>query len=132
MTASTQPSFTRKKRNRVAHIRFSEDEIQALEVAAKQAGLSVSAFVRSLSLEGAGVRPFMSREDKAIVALLIQDMRNVASNLNRIARFSRAGSLAAPDMAGAIDEARAIAVTVAAELAAMTTRAGAVRRGGAS
>ncbi|RUW47510.1 plasmid mobilization relaxosome protein MobC [Mesorhizobium sp. M1A.F.Ca.ET.072.01.1.1] len=121
------------RRDKVAHIRFAEDEISAVETAAEQAGLSVSAFVRSLSLEGAGVRPFMNREDRAILEMLIQDMRAVGGNLNQIARaLNVSQSVAEPDLTGAIDDVRAIATTVAVELAAMTRRAGAVRRGEAT
>ncbi|RWI89946.1 MAG: plasmid mobilization relaxosome protein MobC [Mesorhizobium sp.] len=121
------------RREKVAHIRFAEDEISAVETAAEQAGLSVSAFIRSLSLEGAGVRPFMSREDRAVLEMLIQDMRAVGGNLNQIARaLNGSRSVAGSDLKGAIDDARAIATTVAAELAAMTKRAGAARRGEAT
>ncbi|RWB66045.1 plasmid mobilization relaxosome protein MobC [Mesorhizobium sp.] len=121
------------RREKVAHIRFAEDEISAVETAAERAGLSVSAFFRSLSLEGAGVRPFMNREDRAILEMLIQDMRAVGGNLNQIARaLNGSRSVAGSDLKGAIDDARAIATTVAAELAAMTKRAGAARRGEAT
>ncbi|TIV93607.1 MAG: plasmid mobilization relaxosome protein MobC [Mesorhizobium sp.] len=121
------------RREKVAHIRFAEDEISAVETAAERAGLSVSAFVRSLSLEGAGVRPFMNREDRAVLEMLIQDMRYVGGNLNQIARaLNGSRSVASSDLKGAIDDARAIATTVAAELAAMTKRAGAARRGEAT
>ncbi|RVD24992.1 plasmid mobilization relaxosome protein MobC [Mesorhizobium sp. M4A.F.Ca.ET.020.02.1.1] len=118
------------RREKVAHIRFAEDEISAVETAAEQAGLSVSAFIRSLSLEGAGVRPFMNREDRAVLEMLIQDMRVVGGNLNQIARaLNGSRSVAGSDLKGAIDDACAIATTVAVELAAMTKRAGAARRG---
>ncbi|AZO22590.1 MULTISPECIES: plasmid mobilization relaxosome protein MobC [unclassified Mesorhizobium] len=121
------------RREKVAHIRFAEDEISAVETAAERAGLSVSAFIRSLSLEGAGVRPFMNREDRAVLEMLIQDMRAVGGNLNQIARaLNGSRSVAGSDLKGAIDDARAIATTVAAELAAMTKRAGASRRGEAT
>ncbi|MBZ9772345.1 plasmid mobilization protein [Mesorhizobium sp. CO1-1-8] len=118
------------RREKIAHIRFAEHEISAVEIAAEQAGLSVSAFVRSLSLEGAGVRPFMNREDRAILEMLIRDMRAVGGNLNQIARALNGNQpVAESDLRGAIDDARAIATTVAAEVAAMTKRAGAARRG---
>jgi hypothetical protein len=48
-----------KRKDRVAHVRFSPAEFNALEAAASAAGMTVSAFVRSLSMEGAGVRPFL-------------------------------------------------------------------------
>lgn len=118
------------RREKVAHIRFSEDEISSVEGAADRAGLSISAFVRSLSLEGAGVRPFMSREDRAIIELLVQDMRAVGDSLNQIARaLNRGRSVTGLELERAIDDARAIATTVAAELTVMTKQAGDTRRG---
>lgn len=134
MTASNR-SRPRKpaRRENVAHIRFSDEEMRAVEGAAERAGLSVSGFVRSLSLEGAGVRPFMSSEDQAIIEMLVRDMRVVGSNLNQIARaLNTARPVAGPDLMGPIDDARAIAITVASELASMTKRAGAARRGEAA
>jgi prolyl-tRNA editing enzyme YbaK/EbsC (Cys-tRNA(Pro) deacylase) len=118
------------RREKVAHIRFAEHEISAVETAAEKAGLSVSAFVRSLSLEGAGIRPFLNREDRAILEMLIEDMRAVGGNLNQLARALNGNRrVAASDLATAVDDARAMAATVAAEMFAMTKRAGAARRG---
>jgi hypothetical protein len=134
MTASKGPRPRKPaRREKVAHIRFSDDEMQAVEGAAQRAGLSVSGFMRSLSLEGAGVRPFMSRHDRAIMEMLLEDMRAVGGNLNQIDRTLNATrSVAGSDLTGAIDDARAIATIVAAELASMTKWAGVARRGEAS
>ncbi|UCI22893.1 plasmid mobilization relaxosome protein MobC (plasmid) [Mesorhizobium sp. B2-1-8] len=75
----------------------------------------------------------MSRQDRAIIGMLVEDMRAVGGNLNQIARALNASrSVAGSDLTGAIDDARAIAITVAAELASMTKRAGATRRGEAA
>ena len=118
------------RREKVAHIRFAEYEISAVEIAAEKACLSLSAFIRSLSLEGAGIRPFMSREDRSVLEMLVQDMRAVSGNLNQLARALNGNRhFAASDLAAAIEDARAIALTVAAEIAAMTKHAGAARRG---
>lgn len=125
-------SRTRKvtRRIKVAHIRFSEDEFSAVEAAAATAGLSISAFLRSLSLEGAGMQPFLNPADREVMRLLGQDMRAVGYSLNQFARAMNAGRLVdASDLAGAVDDARAVAATVAAELAAMTKQAGSARRG---
>ena len=112
---------------------MSSDEFATLEAAAARADLTVSAFVRSLSLEGAGIYPFLSEADRAIIELLGQDVRSISNNLNQLARAINAGgSVPASDVAGRIDDARAIASTIAAELAGMTRRAGAARRGEAA
>lgn len=92
--------------------------------------MSISAFVRSLSLEGAGARPFLNPADRAIIQLLGQDMRAIGNNLNQLARALNASrSVDGSYLAGAIDDARAVTTTVAAELSIMTKRAAAARRG---
>jgi hypothetical protein len=114
----------------VAHIRLSEDEFAAVEAAATKASMSISAFLRSLSLEGAGAQPFLNRADRAIIQLLGQDLRAIGNNLNQLARTLKAGrSVDGSHLAAAIDDARAVANTVAAELSIMTKRAAAARRG---
>jgi hypothetical protein len=116
------------RRGKIAHIRLSEGEFLAVVTAARRAGLSVSAFLRSLSLEGAGVQPFLSRADRAVLELLGHDMRAVVHTLNQFQRALNAGRTVDAS-AAAVADARAVAMTVAAELAAMAMRAGAARRG---
>ncbi|WP_137114123.1 plasmid mobilization relaxosome protein MobC [Mesorhizobium sp. GR13] len=119
-----------KRKDRVAHIRFSSAEFDALEAAASEAGMTVSAFVRSLSMEGAGVRPFLADGDRAVLSLLVDGMRAVGGNLNQIARVINTGRLPAEeDIAGSINDAHSVATTLASELAEMTRLAAASRRG---
>lgn len=119
-----------KRRDRVAHIRFSPAEFEALERAAKSAGMNISAFVRSLSMEGAGVRPFLGEGDRAVLGLLAEGMRAIGGNLNQIARAINNGRKSAPDeLAGTIRDAHVVATTLAAELADMTRRSASARRG---
>ncbi|PSM16304.1 plasmid mobilization relaxosome protein MobC [Nitratireductor sp. StC3] len=119
-----------KRKDRVAHIRFSQAEFYALEAAAADAGMTVSAFVRSLSMEGAGVRPFLAKEDRAVVGLLAEGMRAIGGNLNQIARAINTGRVPAKEeLSGSIKDAHVVATTVASEFAEMTRRAAAHRRG---
>lgn len=123
-------SRRRARREKVAHIRFSDDEFSAVEAAAERADLSVSAFVRSLALEGAGEKPFLNPADRAIIQLLGQDMRAVGNNLNQVVRALNTGrSVDGLGLVAAVGDARAIATTVAAELAMMTRNAATARRG---
>jgi hypothetical protein len=127
---NTPAAIKRTRKEKVAHIRFSQDEFRAVEAAAARAGLSVSAFVRSLSLEGAGLRPFLSEADRAIIGLLGRYMLAIGNNLNQVARAINAGrSVGTSDIAKAIADAQAVVNTVAVELADMTKRAAAARRG---
>lgn len=124
------PSARQKRRDRIAHIRFSPAEFDALERAASVAGMTVSAFVRSLSMEGAGVRPFLGEEDRAVLGLLADGMRAIGSNLNQIARAINTGRVPAEgEVAGSIKDAYSVANTLASEFAEMTRRSAATRRG---
>jgi len=117
----------------VAHIRFSPSQFEAIRAAAEAADMTVSAFVRSLSVEGAGVRPFLGEGDRAVLGLLVDGMRAIGGNLNQLARAINTGRAPAEqDLAGTIRDAHVIATTVAAELADMTRRSAAARRGDGS
>ncbi|RUM96328.1 plasmid mobilization relaxosome protein MobC [Pseudaminobacter arsenicus] len=123
-------SQTLKMRNRVVHIRLSPTEFDALKEAARAAGMTVSAFVRSLSMEGAGVRPFLGEGDRAVLGLLADGMRAIGRNLNQIARAVNTGKVPAEaQFAGNIKDAHSVAITVASELAEMARRSAALRRG---
>jgi hypothetical protein len=123
-------STTSSRKEKVAHIRFSPEEFLAVRDSAARAGMTVSAFLRSLSLEGAGVQPFFTQADRAILGLLAEDMRAVANNLNQVARAINGGrSAASSDVAARVGDARAIAGTLSAELRSMSRRAGNTRRG---
>lgn len=123
-------STASKRKDRVAHIRFSPTEFEALEAAAGAADMTVSAFVRSLSMEGAGVRPFLGDEDRLVLGLLADGMRTIGGNLNQIARAINTGRVPGEgDVAGSIKDAHGVATALAAELTEMTRRSAAVRRG---
>jgi hypothetical protein len=92
--------------------------------------MTVSAFVRSLSMEGAGVRPFLGEGDRAVLALLADGMRAIGGNLNQIARAINTGRIPAHgDISGSVSDAHMAATTLAAELAEMTRRAATARHG---
>ncbi|WP_245451002.1 plasmid mobilization protein [Borborobacter arsenicus] len=114
----------------MVHIRFSPAEYDALETAASAAGMTVSAFVRSLSMEGAGVRPFLGEGDRLMLGLLADGMRAIGGNLNQIARAINTGTVPTEgDLTGSIKDAHSVATTLASELAQMTRRSAAARRG---
>ncbi len=123
-------STASKRKDRVAHIRFASAEFEALEAAATAAGMTVSAFVRSLAMEGAGVRPFLAEGDRAVLSLLVEGMRAIGGNLNQIARAINTGKVPAEEeLSGSIRDAHVVATTMASEFAEMTRRATALRRG---
>ncbi|OWW02313.1 hypothetical protein ATY81_21920 [Rhizobium sp. R72] len=77
-----------ERKAHVVHARFTASELAAVHNAAEQAELTVSAFIRSLTLEGAGVEPFLTAEDRAIFEFLHRDMRIIGMNLNSLARLA--------------------------------------------
>ena len=80
-----------ERRQRVVHARFTVSEFASLEHAAGSAEMTVSAFLRSLAMEGAGVRPFFSDDDRLVLEVLISDVRALGINLNQIARSVNGG-----------------------------------------
>ena len=115
---------------RQVNVRFSEAEYQALNAAAEKAGMTVSAFFRSLSLEGAGVRPIFNDEDRAILFLLHEDMRKIGVNLNQVARSLNAGRVVDPEEVKiALRNVKIVADEVSVELRNASLRAGNLRRG---
>jgi hypothetical protein len=78
----------RQRKTAIIHTRFSASEALAVDLAAKQAGMTVSAFLRSLALEGAGVEPFLNDDDRLIFDLLFQELRNVRLDLNAMTRMA--------------------------------------------
>lgn len=129
LSMARSPSEASKRKDKVAHIRLSQAEFDALEAAADAAELTVSAFIRSLSLEGAGVRPFLGSGDCAVLALLAEGMRAIGGNLNQITRAINTGRLPADgEVAASIKDAHAVATAITSELTEMTKRSAATRR----
>jgi len=121
-----------ERKDKVVHARFSTSEMTRIERAAESAGLTVSAFMRSLSLEGAGVRPFFTDDDRTILGLLLSDVRAVGVNLNQLARAAnRRGPGWSEEEREAMDDVQRVVAALLLELrsfadrgARMRTRAG--------
>lgn len=120
----------RRRKNRLINVRVSDAEHQAIEEAAKAAGMSVSAFFRSLLLEGAGVRPILTAQERLIMAALLEDMRMIGINLNQVARALNAGKGVHPsELDINIGNVQRIQAAVMLELRALSRRTGHERRG---
>ncbi|TDW28149.1 mobilization protein MobC [Rhizobium azibense] len=111
------------RKDRVVHARFSACELAAIDAAAEVSGLTVSAFMRSLTLEGAGVRPFLTDDDRVVFEMLISDMRSVGVNLNQLARSANAsGRLSDADLALELREVQRLVAAVVLELRSFAAR----------
>jgi Bacterial mobilisation protein (MobC) len=112
------------------HARITADEYAALEEAAKAADMTVSGFFRSLTLEGAGVRPILTQDDRLIMAMLLEDMRAIGVNLNQVARALNSGRGVHPsELDINLANVQRVQAAVMTELRALSKRAGHQRRG---
>ncbi|RWM09730.1 MAG: plasmid mobilization relaxosome protein MobC [Mesorhizobium sp.] len=118
------------RKDKVVRMRLSADELAAIETAAAAADMTMSAFLRSLLLEGAGVQPLLAEEDRAVMGFLADEMRAVGANLNQLARTMSSGRAVKPaDVTANIGEVQMVVAAVVAELKALAKRAGYRRRG---
>ncbi|MDW9697865.1 plasmid mobilization relaxosome protein MobC [Sinorhizobium meliloti] len=118
------------KRDRTLHVRVTGNEHAAIEKAAEEAGMTVSSFFRSLNLEGAGVRPMLTRDDRLVMAALLEDMRMIGINLNQVARALNSGRGVHPsELDINLENVQRVQAAVMSELRALTRRAGYQRRG---
>ncbi|MCP1201114.1 plasmid mobilization relaxosome protein MobC [Notoacmeibacter sp. MSK16QG-6] len=118
------------RKEKVVKMRVTPEEYEAISAAAEAADMTLSAFVRSLSLEGAGVRPMLTDEDRAIMKLLAEDMRAIGVNLNQVARHLNAGrTVSAEELSLNLRNVQVAAAASQHELARLAKRAGQRRRG---
>lgn len=112
------------------NFRLNPADYSAVQEAAAKAGMTVSAFFRSLTLEGAGVRPVFNDEDRTILSILHEDMRKIGVNLNQVARSLNAGRVVDPEeIKIALRNVERIADATRQELRRASVRAGNSRRG---
>jgi len=118
------------RKDRVVHARFSTAELARISSAADLAGMTVSGFLRSLVLEGAGVRPFFSDDDRAILHVLVLDIRAIGINLNQISReLNRGRSPASADFAATVTAASQLVAGALLEMRGYAARGSQARRG---
>ncbi|MGX5851062.1 plasmid mobilization protein [Mesorhizobium sp. PL10] len=118
------------KKDKVVRMRLSADELATIENAARAADMTMSAFLRSLLLDGAGVQPLLSEQDRAVMGFLADEMRAVGTNLNQLVRaMNGGGAVTGTDLQANIGEVQIVVAAVLTELKALAKRAGYRRRG---
>lgn len=123
MGAFASGEIRRERRDKVVHARFSATEIERIEHAAEAAGMTVSGFLRSLTLEGAGVRPFFTEADRGVLLLLLADVKAVGVNLNQLARARNRGETGqSQEEKRVIDDVQRVVAIVLFELQAFAAR----------
>lgn len=83
----------------------------------------MSAFMRSLTLDGAGILPFLSEDDRVIFELLHRDLRAIGVNLNSLVRCSYQRSVPADAIAD-LRDLQPLVAGLAFELQRLASRPG--------
>jgi hypothetical protein len=118
-----------RRKDRVVHVRFSALERAALDAAAEAAGLTISAFIRSLSLEGAGVEPFLTDEDRKVFLFLSSEMRSLYIDLNQISlKAAASGQVEAKKIHSVMIDVQRLVAALIIELQAFGGRSARRRR----
>lgn len=121
---------TASRKDKVVRMRLSAEELAAIEKAASAADMTMSAFLRSLLLEGAGVQPLLAGEDRVVMGFLADEMRIVGANLNQLARAMNSRRAIQPaDLEASVAEVQVLVAAVLSELRTLAKRAGNRRRG---
>lgn len=114
-----------KPKPQTIHSRISAAEYDAIETAAKEANMTLSAFFKAVLLEGAGVKPIFNDQDRALLALLLEDMRMIGVNLNQVARALNSGkAVSDAEIRMVVGDVQKMQVAVLSELRRVTKRAG--------
>ncbi|HCH71520.1 MAG TPA: plasmid mobilization relaxosome protein MobC [Ochrobactrum sp.] len=114
-----------KAKPQTIHSRVSADEYDAIDAAAKAADMTMSAFFKALLLEGAGLKPIFNAEDRALLSLMLEDMRMIGVNLNQVARALNSGkSVSDSEIRMVVGDVQKMQVGVLSELRRVTKRSG--------
>lgn len=114
-----------KPKPQTIHSRVSADEYDAIDDAAKAADMTMSAFFKAVLLQGAGVKPIFNDEDRALLSLMLEDMRMIGINLNQVARALNSGkSVSDGEIRMVVGDVQKMQAAVLSELRRVTKRSG--------
>lgn len=114
-----------KPKPQTIHSRVSADEYDAIDDAAKAVDMTLSAFFKAVLLQGAGKKPIFNDEDRALLCLMLEDMRMIGINLNQVARALNSGkSVSDSEIRIVVGDVQKMQVAVLSELRRVTRRSG--------
>lgn len=114
-----------KPKPQTIHSRVSADEYDAINGAAKSVDMTMSAFFKAVLLQGAGKKPIFNDEDRALLSLMLEDMRMIGINLNQVARALNSGkSVSDGEIRMVVGDVQKMQVAVLSELRRVTKRSG--------
>lgn len=118
-----------KPKPQTIHSRVSADEYDAIDDAAKAVDMTMSAFFKAVLLQGAGKKPIFNDEDRALLSLMLEDMRMIGINLNQVARALNSGkSVSDGEIRMVVGDVQKMQVAVLSELRRVTKWSGYRRR----
>lgn len=114
-----------KPKPQTIHSRVSADEYDAIDDAAKAADMTMSAFFKAVLLQGAGLKPIFNAEDRALLSLMLEDMRMIGVNLNQVARALNSGkSVSDSEIRMVVGDVQKMQVGILSELRRVAKRSG--------
>lgn len=91
-------------RNQRITVRFTDTEFAIIENAAKQANLSLAAYVRTQTLKGNVHTKIEIVADVPEIKSLLAEFGKIGSNLNQIAKYFNQGGIHSQEMRAAINQ----------------------------
>ena len=91
-------------RNQRITVRFTDTEFAIIENAAKQANLSLAAYVRTQTLKGNVHTKIEIVADVPEIKSLLAEVGKIGSNLNQIAKYFNQGGILSQEMRGEINK----------------------------
>ncbi|UVV70841.1 MobC family plasmid mobilization relaxosome protein [Brucella anthropi] len=114
-----------KPKPQTIHSRVSANEYDAIDGAAKAVDMTTSAFFKAVLLQGAGKKPIFNDDDRALLSLMLEDMRMIGINLNQVARALNSGkSVSDNEVRMVVGDVQKMQVAVLSELRRVTKRSG--------
>ena len=95
---------TEKYRNHRITIRFTDLEYSIIETAARQANMSLAAYVRTQVLKGQVHTKIEIVADVPEIKELLAEFGKIGSNLNQIAKYFNQGGIHSQEMRAAINQ----------------------------
>lgn len=115
------------QKDRHFNIRLSEAELRKLRRSASRAGLSMSAYIRSLisaGAEGGTIRLVQLNVDEAKLGALLHEMKKQGTNLNQIAyKLNARGDVDVTELHVALERSKETAAALSGLMADLRPRA---------
>ena len=107
------------RRSRQLVVRFTESEFDTISSGAKDAGMSLSAYVRHLAVNGKVDVHYRLAHDSEDLGAVLAQLGKIGSNLNQIARYYNRGGLSSRGLEQRLSELMSGLFEIREKLAAL-------------